>query len=261
MRPVTVSSTLRWERRGAVGHLMLTRPAELNSLTPAVLDDLEQVLDDLEQDAELRAVVLRAEGEAFCVGMDHVFLHECFADVPGVFVPFCRRYRRILQRLEAAPFVVLAAVDGLARAGGFELIMACDLVIATKRARVADHHIVFGMIPGAGAIPRSTRKLGSQQARELLLTGRWLCGAEIAEFGVACRVVEPEQLNDAVGEVLDRISPLPRPCLARIKSLINVCADLPLDDGISREFAEFLDYHATEPTSADGFLAWVSGPA
>lgn len=250
--------TLRWQSQDGVGRLTLQRPVELNSLTPAVLDDLEQALDLIESDPALRAVVIEGEGDAFCVGMDQIFLHECFTDVPGVFAPFCARYHRLLRRFEEASVLVLAAVDGLARAGGFELVMACDLVVATSRARVADHHIVFGMIPGAGAVPRTVRKLGNQRARELLLTGRWLHGAEIADFGVACRVVEPDQLGATIAELLGPVGSLSRPCLARMKALINACANLPLPQGLSREFAEFLDYHASEPTSADGFLAWVS---
>jgi enoyl-CoA hydratase/carnithine racemase len=246
-----------WERRDRVGYLTFQRPARLNSLTPAVLGELERVLDQVEADAELRAVVISGTGSAFCVGMDSGFLRECFSDVPGVFVPFCERYQRLLRRIEAAPVVFLAAVDGLARAGGFELLIACDLVIATTRSRIADHHIAFGMIPGAGATPRAVRKLGQARATDLLLTGRWLQGSQIADYGVAAEVVEPELIGAAVEQVLARLRPLSRPCLARMKRLVNRCADIPLADGLSAELAEFVDYHATEPTSADGFYAWL----
>jgi enoyl-CoA hydratase/carnithine racemase len=189
--------------------------------------------------------------------MDTGFLRECFSDVPGVFVPFCERYHRLLRRFEAAPAVFVAAVDGLARAGGFELLIACDLVLATTRARIADHHIVFGMIPGAGATARAVRKLGPVRASELMLTGRWLEGAQIADWGLAAQVVAPERLAVATEELLDRLRPLSRPCLARMKRLVNLCADVSLADGLSAELAEFTDYHATEPTSSDGFYAWL----
>ncbi|HVB46720.1 MAG TPA: enoyl-CoA hydratase/isomerase family protein [Streptosporangiaceae bacterium] len=249
--------TIKWETRDKVGYLQLQRPERLNSLTPAVLDDLERVLDEVDADPVLRAVVVSAVGNVFCVGMDTAFLHECFADVPGVFVPFCERYHRILRRIEALPVVVVAAVDGLARAGGFELLIACDLVLATTRSRIADHHIVFGMIPGAGATPRATRKLGQARTRDLMLTGRWLQGTQIAEYGIAIEVVEPDLLDSAVEQVLERVRPLSGPCLARMKRLVNVCADIPLSEGLDLEFAEFVDYHATEPTSADGFYRWA----
>lgn len=248
--------TLRFEARDRVGYLTLARPGRLNSLTPAVLDDLDRALDEAAARDDLRALVIAGEGRAFCVGMDHDFLAACFDDVPGVFEPFCARYHAVLRRLETGPTVVIAAVDGLARAGGFELLIACDLVVATTRARVADHHVTFGMIPGAGATPRAVRKLGDQRARELLLTGRWLAGQEIADCGLALRVVAPGELDAAVEELAARLRPLQRPALARLKRLVNDCADLPLADGLARELAEFRDYHATEPTSADGFRAW-----
>lgn len=249
-------ATMRCETRDRVLHVAMQRPESLNSLTPAVLDDFERMLDEVEASTELRAVVISGDGGVFCVGMDQYFLRDCFADVPGVFVPFCERYHRILRRIEAAPVVVVAAVDGLARAGGFELLIACDLVLATTRSRVADHHIVFGMIPGAGATPRAVRKLGDQRARDLLLTGRWLTGAQIADYGVATEVVEPDALGAAVEQLLGRLRPLSVPCLKRMKRLVNRCADVSLSDGLDLEFAEFIDYHATEPTHADGFLAW-----
>lgn len=249
-------NTMRFEIGDRVGYLTLTRPQRRNSLTPAVLDDFEQVLDEVEASAELRALVIKGDGEVFCVGMDHDFLTECFTDVPGVFEPFCTRYHRILRRLESAPVVVIGAVDGLARAGGFELLIACDLVVATTRARVADHHIVFGMIPGAGATPRTVRKLGDQRARDLLLTGRWLTGQEIADYGVAIEVTGPGDLDASVERLTGRLRPLSRPCLARMKRLVNECADMPLVDALARELAEFRDYHASEPTSADGYYSW-----
>ncbi len=160
--------------------------------------------------------------------------------------------------MEAAPVLFVAVVDGLARAGGFELLLACDLVLATTSAKIADDHIRFGMIPGAGAVPRAVRKLGDMRAREMLLTGRWLAGAEIAEAGIALPVVEPADLEQATETLLARVRPLSRPCLARMKRLVNACADIPLEEGLSLELAEFVDYHRSEPTAADGFHTWTN---
>lgn len=250
-------STIRVQEEPGVLRLTMSRPDRLNSLTPDVLGELEAVLTLVEAATDIRAVVIHGSGTAFCVGMDQTFLQECFADVPGVFVPFCRRYHALLRRMEAAPVVFVAAVDGLARAGGFELLLACDLVIATTTSKVGDNHIRFGMIPGAGAVPRAVRKLGDMRARDLLLTGRWLYGQQIAEAGVALQVVEPTELDDAVTTILDNVRGLSRACLARMKRLINSCADVSLDEGLDLELAEFIDYHDSEPTAADGFHAWT----
>jgi enoyl-CoA hydratase/carnithine racemase len=250
---------LGWTRtEDGIVSVTLQRPDRMNSLTPEVLDAFEVLLTELEADPDVRAVVIAGEGRAFCVGMDHDFLKDCFADKTGTFFPFSARYHEVLRRFEALPAIVIAAVDGITRAGGFELVIACDLVVATTRARIADHHIVFSMIPGAGATARAVHKLGDQRARELMLTGRWLAGHEIAEAGVACRVVEPAGLSAALEEILDRLRPLSRPALARMKSIVNRCADLPLEAALEYEFSEFQDYLLTEPSSDEKFRAWTS---
>lgn len=250
--------TMRWSSGGAVVRVVLQRPNRMNSLTPAVLDDYERLLDELEADHKVRAVVISGEGRAFCIGMDQDFLLDCFADKEGTFFPFCARFHRVLRRFEALPVLVIAAVDGFARAGGFEVIIACDLVVATTRSRIADHHIVFGMIPGAGGAARAVRKLGDQRARELILTGKWLEGREIEAAGLAVSVVEPKALDAAVDELLARVRPLSRPALARMKALVNRCADLTLDESLDAEFEVYQDYMRNEPSSDDGFNAWTA---
>lgn len=250
-------TTTTWRQQGAVVFAEFVRPERLNSLTPAVLDDLERLLTHIESDESVRLVVVSGRGRAFSVGMDVDFLQGCFADPQGVFIPFCARYHAVLNRIEKAPALFLAAIDGLARAGGFEFLMACDLVLATTRSRIADHHIVFGIIPGGGATARAVHRLPDRVARELLLTGRWLSGAEIAQAEVANRVVEPEDLPAAIAEVAERVGKLSRPALRRMKRLVGECAATTPAGALQREFEEFCDYVQNEPTSADGFLAWV----
>lgn len=248
---------VRYEVRDGVGHVLLDGADTMNSITPEVLGALEEVLDRAESDSRLRVLVIRGAGKAFSVGMDIDYLGECFADPAGVFVPFTRRFHAVLDRLEALPLPVIAAVNGLARAGGLELLLACDLAVAADTARVADHHIEFGIVPGAGAVVRAVRKLGDQRARELLFTGRWFTGEEMVVHGLAVRVVPVEELDDAVVELAGTMSGRSPDCLASMKRLVALAGDLPQAEALAAEQAEFARFHAEVPSSSEGYRAWV----
>lgn len=248
---------VRFEVRDGVGHLLLDGETTMNSITPDVLDALNDVLDHAVADEQVRVLVIRGTGKAFSVAMDISFLGECFADPAGVFVPFTERFHALLDRLEAMPIPVIAAVNGLARAGGLELILACDLVVAAESARVADHHIEFGIVPGAGATVRAVRKLGDQRARELLFTGRWYTGAEMVEHGLAVRAVPGEDLDEAVAQLAGSMSGRSPQCLASMKQLVSLAGDLPRAEALAAERAEFARFHAEVPSSAEGYRAWI----
>lgn len=248
---------VRFEVGEGVGHVLLDGPDTMNSITPVVLASLEGVLDQVEGDSQVRVLVIRGAGAAFSVGMDIDFLGDCFADPAGVFVPFTTRFHALLDRLEALPVPVVAAVNGLARAGGLELLLACDLVVAADSARVADHHIEFGIVPGAGATVRAVRKLGDQRARELLFTGRWFTGAEMVEHGLAIRAVPADRLDDAVADLAGSLSRRSPECLASMKLLVGLAGDVPQAEALAAERAEFARFHAEVPCSAEGYRAWV----
>jgi enoyl-CoA hydratase/carnithine racemase len=152
---------------------------------------------------------------------------------------------------------VVAAVNGLARAGGLELMLACDLVLIADEARVADHHLAFGIVPGGGSTQRLPRKVGAQRAREIIFTARWLTGAEAVEAGLALRSVPRAGLDAAVEELVARLRPLSRPCLAATKAAINEGRDLPLDAALDVELEHFVRYLDEVPGAREGYRAYV----
>jgi enoyl-CoA hydratase/carnithine racemase len=248
---------VRVEVTGQVMQVTLDGPDSLNSLTPGVLDDLDAALDAAEGSTSLRALVVRGVGKAFCVGMDIDFLGECFADPFGVFLPFIRRYHEVLDRLEALPVPSIAAVNGLARAGGFELLLACDFVIAADEARVADTHREFGVVPGAGAAVRAARKLGDQKARALLLAGRWLGGAEMTQWGLALSNVPLGELDEEVQRLTGQLCGRSRPVTAAVKQVLNAAPDLPLGEALRLERELFARFMESAPDAAEGYRAFV----
>ena len=245
------------EVTGQVMHVTLDGPDSLNSLTPHVLDGLEAAIDRADASRSLRALVIRGTGTAFCVGMDIDFLGDCWANPHTVFVPFIRRYHEVLDRLEALPVPSVAAVNGLARAGGFELLLACDFVVAADEARVADTHRDFGVVPGAGATIRAARKLGDQRARALLLAGRWLTGPEMTAWGLAVANAPLAGLDDEVRRLTDQLCGRSRPVTAAIKQLLNAAPDLPLAEGLRLERELFTRFLEQVPDAAEGYRAYV----
>lgn len=258
--PLKGPSTLtevRFQATGQVMHITLDGPGSMNSLTPRALDGMDAALEAAEASRSLRAIVIRGVGKAFCVGMDIDFLGECWADPHGVFVPFIRRYHEVLNRLEELPVPSIAAVNGLARAGGFELLVACDFVVAADEARVADTHRDFGVVPGAGATVRAARKLGDQKARALLLTGRWLTGPEMTQWGLALANAPLSQLDAEVERLTDQLRGRSRPVTAAIKRLLNAAPDLRLHEGLRLERELFTRFLAEVPDAAEGYRAFV----
>jgi enoyl-CoA hydratase/carnithine racemase len=176
--------TMTCDVRDHVAYITFTRPESMNSMTPEVHGDLESLLDYLEADFELRALVITGTGKAFCVGLDLEVIKRGFPDLV-YFETVVRRFQNILLRLEALTLPTIAAVNGYARAGGWELMLACDLVLVAEEAQVGDAHSVYAVAPGGGASQRLPRIIGMQRAKEIIWSGRWMHASELVEYGLA----------------------------------------------------------------------------
>lgn len=249
---------VRWSTDDQVMWVLLDGERTMNSLGPAVLDGLDEMMDAVDADPGLRAVVITGAGEtAFSVGMDLTFLESCFADPDGVFLPFLDRFHVVLRRLERLSVPVVARVNGLARAGGFELLLACDLVVAAAEAKVGDIHIDFGVPPGAGSSQRAARKLGDQRAKALMLTPLWLDGPAMVEWGLALSTAPRTALDAEVERLLAGIRGRSRPVIAMVKRLVAAPGSMSLDEGLQLERALFAQFIHDVPDAAEGFTAYV----
>src|SRR5687768_13796546 len=118
----------------------LNRPDAMNAIDEAVLGGLAAVIERVREDSSIKALIVTGAGDAFCVGLDIGLLGRAFAE-PPYFEDVLRRLKDLLRSLESLPVPVIAAVNGLARAGGFELLLACDLVLVANEARIGDNHM------------------------------------------------------------------------------------------------------------------------
>jgi putative hydratase len=250
-----MAGTVLLETRDRVATLTLNRPDAMNAIDEAMLEETWALIRQIEADENVRAVVIRGAGDAFCIGLDIGLLDRAFEDTE-YFRNVLVRFRRFLLGLEGLTVPVIAAVNGRARAGGFEIILAADVVLVADEAKIADHHLAFGIMPGGGATQRATRKLGAQRARELIFTSRWIDGGEAERIGLALRSVPRMHLDDAVEDLVSQLRPLSRSCLGATKAAMVEGASLPLEDGLDLEIDRFIRYLNTVPSSREGYRAF-----
>jgi enoyl-CoA hydratase len=206
--PIPVSqgggSTLSWELKDGVIELALHR-SPCNELGSTSLEELEKFVTALASlQAEAHALIIYSEMKpGFCAGADLRELYQRSqamekADAAKGVRDFLERIHRVLNLIDAAPLTTIAAVHGVTFGGGFELALACDLIIADKMARFCFPELRLGLIPGFGGIPRLKRDLGNAVVRDLLLTGRSFNVAKAQQIGLVSQVVgEGEALRAA----------------------------------------------------------------
>jgi cyclohexa-1,5-dienecarbonyl-CoA hydratase len=204
---------LRLERPGdGVARVALDRPP-LNVLHIPMMRELDHALAELSADPELKLLVLTGEGKAFCAGVD-------VADHTAERVEFMiEAFHGVIRKLLLLEVPVVAAVDGAALGGGCELLLACDLVIASERAKLGQPEIRLGVFPpvAAALLPRL---IGRQRALDLVLTGRVVGAVEAQEMGLVGRVVPVEAFDETVEQYVGSLSSLSRPVLRLTKRTV-----------------------------------------
>jgi enoyl-CoA hydratase len=181
--------------------LVLNRPEQLNAIDWPMLDAIDAALDDLAADPSVRGVLVTGAGRAFSAGGDLVGYQTLQRDRER-FPRFVGELHRIFGRLRTLPVPVVALVNGVAAAGGLELVLNCDFALAARSARIGDAHLNFGQMGGGGALTLLPRAVGRARASELVFTGRFLDATEAAEWGLVNRVVDDDALDDAGAELV-----------------------------------------------------------
>ncbi len=238
-----------------VARLTLARPDELNAVNPAMIEEVIEALASVSAMDDVKALVVSGEGRAFCAGADLTYMQGILEDRVAL-SGYLGRFNEMLFALEELPIPVIGVVHGYALAGGLEILLACDIVIAAEDARIGDQHINFALIPGGGSTQRLPIRVGRQRALELLFTGRWLTGAEAAQAGLVLRAVPVDALEGELEGLLAGLRDKSRHALARIKKLALEGDRTGLKEGIARETSYFVEHAATSPHPAMGIAAF-----
>ncbi|GAB7187055.1 crotonase/enoyl-coenzyme A (CoA) hydratase superfamily protein [Kitasatospora sp. Ki12] len=255
------SPRVRYEKKDHVARVTLDRPAVLNAMDLRMHEELAAVWDDVEADDEIRVAVLTGAGDrAFSVGQD--LRERARLDEQGVpRTSFGSRgqpgWPRLTERFRLSK-PVLARVDGYALGGGFELALACDLIVASDRAVFALPEAQLGLVPGAGGAFRLARQVPLKAAMGHLLTGRRMTAAEALRFGLVNQVVPAEGLEDCVAEWtadLLRSAPL---AVRAIKEAVMRSVDMPLEEAFSASYGWELRRRHSED-AVEGPRAFAEG--
>jgi len=234
------------EVRGPAAWATLNRPRELNALSLPMMERLAGILDETEADPAVRCLVITGAGRAFCAGADLKFVHDMPAEQrDAATMAFLRQASALMSRIEAFPKPVVAAVNGVATAGGLELVLCCDLVIAAESARLGDGHANYGLLPGAGASARLPRRVGLARAKHLFFTGDLLPAAELVAAGLVNSVEPDAELGAAVQRLAEKVAAKSPVGLRRMKELANAATEATQEEALRRELAVNGDYART----------------
>ena len=193
---------VKFEQQGHVGIITIDRPDALNALNSQVLSDLDAVLDRVEAEDEIYVVILTGAGRSFVAGRD-IGEMKGFTSSDGK--KFGVRGGNVFLKLENLSKPVIAAVNGFALGGGCELAMACDIRLASEKAKFGQPEVGLGITPGFGGTQRLPRIVGVSKAMELILTARVIGAAEAKEIGLVSAVCPPEELMERAMELAQAI--------------------------------------------------------
>ena len=240
---------------GDVVHATLNRRTVLNAIDPGLVDGLAAAVD-IARMAEAKLLVLRGAGGTFCAGADLSYVRSLVDDESRL-TAFMARIGDVLLDLERAPFTVLAIIEGHAVAGGFELLLACDVVLASDDARIGDHHAVWGLAPAAGSSVRLERGVPRAIAHHLLLGGGLLDGAAAARHGLVTRAVPVAQLDRAAAALITELASPSRDAIAVTKAMLHAARTGAYEEALAAEREAFAHLAARSPDLREGLTAFA----
>ncbi len=239
------------EKDGVIGLVTLDRPQSLNALSYALVKDLSVALQELDEDNDVRVIIVTGGEKVFAAGANIKEMAE-----RG---PFDERiqerlaYRDKINRIRKP---VIAAVSGFALGGGCELAMSCDIIIASETARFGQPEVNLGIIPGSGGTQRLAQVVGKHRAMELVLTGDIITAVEAERFGLVNRVFPVEIFLEEAKKVARKIAAKPVLAVRAAKEAVLKSANASLDEGLEFERKSFYLLFASEDKS-EGMKAFL----
>jgi enoyl-CoA hydratase len=220
------------ERRGRIAVVTINRPDKLNALNIATRKELADTLDALRNDEEIRVVVITGAGEkAFVAGAD---INE-FAGRTAVQQRAVMKAKSIFTAAEEFPKPLIAMINGFCLGGGCELALACDIRIASDRAKFGQPEINLGIIPGGGGTQRMTRLIGEGMAMQLILTGEIITAQEAHRLGLINEIHPAQELEARTMELANKIAEKSPVALSMAKTSVKNAARSNLREGLDRE--------------------------
>jgi enoyl-CoA hydratase len=228
---------VKTEMEDRLAIVTINRPEALNALNSRVLQELLMTIDHLSMAADVGAIILTGAGDrAFVAGAD---IKEMVALSALEMRAFSETGRRLGDAIAACNKPVLAAINGYALGGGAELALACDIRIASNKAKIGQPEVNIGIIPGFGGSQRLPRLVGLGWASELIYTGEAIDAATAAQIGLVNRVVPAERLMEETKSLARKILEKSPAAIALAKACLRAAMEMPLSAGLDLETAAF----------------------
>ncbi|MFN8532553.1 MAG: enoyl-CoA hydratase-related protein [Dehalococcoidia bacterium] len=241
-------------REGPVATVTINRPQALNALNQGVLEGLASAFAELAADDECRLIVLTGAGDrAFIAGADIAAMAAFSADEARKFMELGQS---VCNRIEASPQVVVGAINGFALGGGCEVALACDIRIASDRARIGLPEVTLGIIPAWGGTQRLPRLIGRGLAKEMIYTGAQVDAVEAHRIGLFNRVVPADELTTTVSAVVGKLLDNGPVALRMAKEVLEATKDADLAVGLKAELEAEVQLFGTADR-VEGMTAFV----
>lgn len=227
---------IKFDVKGNIGTVTINRPQALNALNMDVLTELYDVFTKIDADPELRAIILTGEGKAFVAGADISQMHKLNAIEGRQMMTLGHKVMNLIESVEKP---VIAAVNGFALGGGCELSMACDIRIASEKAKFGQPEVGLGIIPGFGGTQRLARLVGKGMAKYLVMTAEIINAAEAYRIGLVEKVVTPEELLATAEKIAETIASKAPIAVGTAKTAINNGFDMDMKSASRFEIETF----------------------
>lgn len=237
-----MSQTVRYEKQDNIAIVTIHRPEALNALNTTVITELEQVIDEIEKDTALGAMILTGEGRSFVAGAD---IGEQKPMDLAAGRAWGRRGSALLRRIEKLEIPTIAAVNGFALGGGCELAMSCDIILASEKAKFGQPEVGLGITPGFSGTQRLPRRVGIAKAKELIFSGKMIKADEAKTIGLVNEVYPAEELMNGALEMAKSFTKNAPIAVKYSKACIDRGMQMDIDDGIALENELFAMCFAT----------------
>ena len=242
------------EKKGHIAVATINRPKALNALNSQVLEDIDQLVEQVKADDEIRALVITGSGEkAFVAGAD---IGEMSTLTKAEGEAFGKKGNDVFRKIETLPIPVIAAVNGFALGGGNELAMSCDIRICSDNAVFGQPETGLGITPGFGGTQRLARLIGVGRAKEMIFTGDLIDAQEAYRLGLVNHVLPQQELLPACRALGEKIASRAGYAVSLAKEAINTSLDVDRKNGLERE-ADLLALLFATRDKAEGMAAFL----
>lgn len=236
-------NTIRYEiTENKVAVVTISRPEALNALNTQVIAELEQTVDMIEKNSDLSAMILTGEGRSFVAGAD---IGEQYPLDLSQGRKWGQRGSAVMRRIEKLAIPTIAAVNGFALGGGCEIAMACDIILASEKAKFGQPEVGLGITPGFSGTQRLPRRVGAAMAKELIFSGKMISAVEAERIGLANHVYPADELMDKAMEMAESFAKNAQIAVRYSKACIDRGMETGIDEGIAMENELFAMCFAT----------------